>query len=85
MSVTVETVDEDEDDEDSRAAASVSINAVDFVQNCGNSTSIPIDIPCESLGVFSLDDPNFDRDNPTVDDPNFDRDNPEVALDDCYV
>ena len=85
MSVTVETVDEDEDDEDSRAAALASINAVDFVQNCGNSTSIPIDIPCESRGVFSLDDPNFDRDNPTVDDPNFDRDNPEVALDDCYV
>ena len=75
MSVTVETVDEDEDDDDddSLAAASVSINAVDVVQTCENDTSISLDIPCESGGVFSFDDPNFDRDNP------------ENAIDDCYV
>ena len=66
MSVTVETVDEDDDDDDddSLAAASVPINADDIVQNCENDTSISLDIPCESGGVFSFDDPNFDRDNP---------------------
>jgi hypothetical protein len=48
VSVTVETVDEEEDDDDSLAAASVSINAVDVVQNCENDTSISLDIPCES-------------------------------------
>ena len=59
MSVTVETVDEEDDEDDSLAAASVSINAVDVVQNCENDTSISLDIPCESGGVFSFDDPNF--------------------------
>jgi hypothetical protein len=73
VSVTVETVDEDDDDDDSLAAASVSINAVDVVQNCEKDTSISLDIPCESGGVFSFNDPNFDRDNP------------EDAMDECSV
>jgi hypothetical protein len=56
----------------------VPINAVDFVQNSGNNTSIPLDINCESGGVFPFnEDPNFDRDNPISD--------PEIAIDECYV
>jgi hypothetical protein len=62
------------------------MNTVDIVPNCGNNTSIPLDIACESGGVFPFDedaDPNFDRDNPSASqDPNFD---PETTIDECYV
>jgi len=72
VSFAVETVEE----EDDSLADSMPINAVDFVQNCGNNTSIPLDIG--SGGVFPFnDDPNFDRDNPNLD--------PDIAIDECYV